>query len=302
MTECERFLANGLFSPDFFKSEVRCGFFITEDRKKTWAVMLDLVLQVDAVCQKHGLTYWLAFGSLLGAVRHRGFVPWDDDIDIMMPRADFDKLIRLGDEFPHPYFLQTPDSDPMHGYACAQLRNSNTTGIAREFLYRGMNMGIALDINVLDEFPDVGGEDLFARIKDLIVLNSTFMRLKDPNPSPRDKVRIAAYPGGSNIERFKLIHNIGRQCAEEQCSRVFISTALIYGIKRDVFSKKCFEKTERVSFEGFELPIPFAYDEILKITYGDYMRLPPEEQRGTWHDTKICEPDVPYREYLARIG
>ena len=111
MTECERLVAAGVFSPDFFREETRCDFLVTTERKKIWAVELDLLMQFDRVCRKHGLRYFMFVGSLLGAIRHRGFVPWDDDIDLVLPRDDYETMLKLGDEFPAPYFLQSPWTD-----------------------------------------------------------------------------------------------------------------------------------------------------------------------------------------------
>ena len=112
MTEIERIVKRGVITEDFLKEEKRGDFTVTAKRKRVWAVILDLIVEFDSVCRKHNLRYFLDSGSLLGAIRHGGFIPWDDDIDVTMPREDYEKFIRLNDEFKHPYFLQTPYSDP----------------------------------------------------------------------------------------------------------------------------------------------------------------------------------------------
>lgn len=86
MTECERIIKEGILPESFFEPETICDFYVDETRKKIWAVLLDLLIKFDKVCKKHGLKYYLAYGSLIGAVRHQGFIPWDDDIDICMNR------------------------------------------------------------------------------------------------------------------------------------------------------------------------------------------------------------------------
>ena len=84
MTECERLKKQGKFPVDFFLEEIRDDFFVDENRKKIWAICLDMLMQLDNVCTKHNLRYFLSYGSLLGAIRHNGFIPWDDDLDVVM--------------------------------------------------------------------------------------------------------------------------------------------------------------------------------------------------------------------------
>ena len=99
--------------PDsFFHEEVRDGYLVTAKVKELWAVQIDLLCELDRVCKKYNLKYILDFGTLLGAVRHKGFIPWDDDLDVSMLREDYDKLMEVGPtEFTHPYFLQNHDTE-----------------------------------------------------------------------------------------------------------------------------------------------------------------------------------------------
>ena len=115
----------------FLEEEVRCGYTVSVEMKKLWAVELDLLAEFDRVCRKHGLTYFVDSGTLLGAVRHKGFIPWDDDIDVAMFREDYRKLPRIAaQEFQHPYFFQTPFTDPGLVMGGSRLRNSDTTLIS----------------------------------------------------------------------------------------------------------------------------------------------------------------------------
>ena len=94
MSEINRILSKGIFKESFLAPEIICDFYVDENRKKLWLVSLDLLSELDRVCRKYELRYFLFFGSLLGAIRHKGFIPWDDDIDIAMPRNDFCKAQR----------------------------------------------------------------------------------------------------------------------------------------------------------------------------------------------------------------
>ena len=141
----------------FLDAETRCDFAISREIKEVWAVELDLLRKLDEVCRKHDIHYVASGGTMLGAVRHQGFIPWDDDMDLMMPRDDYNKLCSVAEEeFIHPYFFQTEYSDPGFMRGFARLRNSDTAGIQKFELakrYR-FNQGIFIDIFPLDEVVD----------------------------------------------------------------------------------------------------------------------------------------------------
>lgn len=86
------------FPKDFLQEELRCDYLVTEEMKRVWAASMDLYAVLDEVCRAHGLRYFFGCGNLLGAARHQGFIPWDDDIDIIMPREDYEKLCAIAGE------------------------------------------------------------------------------------------------------------------------------------------------------------------------------------------------------------
>ena len=154
------------FPEKFFTEEER-SIVISEDRKRLWAVQLDLLIEFDRVCQENGIKYSLDAGTLLGAIRHKGFIPWDDDVDVVMLREEYEKLDKIASEkFSEPYFWQTFLTDPDHGRGFARLRNSSTTYILHsewdgEKSFFSHNQGVFIDIFVCDKVPD----DLMNRAK-----------------------------------------------------------------------------------------------------------------------------------------
>ena len=141
----------------FYKEETRDGYTISPEMKKLWAVELDLLNEFMSVCKRNNIRFSADAGTILGAVRHKGMIPWDDDIDVMMLREDYDKLCKIASkEFTYPYFFQTEDTDKGSLRGHAQLRNSATTGILyaeKEYKYK-FNQGIFIDIFPIENLSE----------------------------------------------------------------------------------------------------------------------------------------------------
>lgn len=301
MTEIERIMSTGVLPEDFFKEEVRCDFLVDEKRKKLWAVEIDLLVEFDRVCKKHNLKYFLMGGSLIGAMRHNGFIPWDDDIDVAMLREDYEKLLKIGaSEFKEPYFLQTPQTDEGYYFSFAKLRNSNTSAISHAFRYEKFNQGILMDIFPLDNCMLDDLEERFNKINALVTDNSTYMRMSNPNPSEADKERISKHSGRNPMDVYNEIQSIAMQYKDIETE--YVSTAVLTAYKYDtlLYKKSWFDEIIYKDFEGIEFAIPKMYDEALRVQYGDYMQLPPKEKRGQCHSTTLFNADVPYKELIGK--
>ena len=142
---------------NFFVEEYRCEYFVSKEMKQVWAAELDLYRVFERACRANNLTYYWAYGNLLGAARHQGFIPWDDDIDVFLFRKDYEKLCSIAkDVFKYPYFFQNEHTDPGAHIAFSKLRNCETSAILDferpyKYLY---NQGIFLDIFPIDNVPD----------------------------------------------------------------------------------------------------------------------------------------------------
>lgn len=300
MTECERFIEEGIFKSDFFKPETRCDFFVDENRKKIWAVELDLLFKFDAVCKKFNLRYFLMYGSLLGAVRHNGFIPWDDDLDVAMPREDYEKFVQLSSEFQEPYFLQTPYTDKEYFFSFAKLTNDNTSAISKMLAFQNFHKGIFLDIFPLDNFSYEESEARFNRILFLNRENSTFMRRGNPYLDDSNRKRVKEHSGITPLDAFIEIQELAKSCKSDTH---LLSTAVLtlYPLNKSVFAQEDFSDSLLVDFEGYKFPIPKGYERILRTIYNEYMTFPPKEKRGVWHSDAIFDADTTYIKKLNEM-
>lgn len=302
MTETERIVAKGIIPETFLQEEIRCDFLVDEKRKKIWTVCLDLLLEIDRVCKKHGLRYFLMYGSLLGAIRHKGFIPWDDDVDIIMFRKDYDVLTKLGEEFTAPYFLQTPETDPNFCNSIIKLRNSNTCFFSKYHGYRKFNSGLLIDVFPLEDAMPETEEARWDEINQLNILNSLWLKMPSPYKTRHDIDRIAKY---SNIDcraNLARINEIATMYNDPSTKYVGQLVNTVYSFDREMFLRESFDNTIYADFEGLKLPIPAGYDQILKTTYGDYMEFPPAEKRGSWHEMAYLDPDMSFSDYMKSIG
>ena len=149
------------FPDRFFDGEERCGHYISPEMKKVWAVILDLLNEFTKVCDSNGITYYAGGGTMLGAVRHQGMIPWDDDIDIFMKRSEYVKFVKIARDgaFRYPYFWQDHLTDNSYLGGPGRLQNLSTTGIVRGLLREKNGVvtchcGIYIDVFPLDNIPD----------------------------------------------------------------------------------------------------------------------------------------------------
>ena len=291
-----------LVPKDFFKEEVRCDYTISEKMKKVWAVELDLLYELDRVCRKHHLRYFADSGTLIGAVRHKGFIPWGDDIDIVMFRKDYNILRDIAaKEFKYPIFLQNAYSDNRNTRGFSKLRNSSTTTITMADTVKNYNFGIFIDIFPLDNVPDnkIAFEIWRRRVKLIKKLSDPGVYFTaDHYKSPLKKAcwfvskTLVDLVGYKNV--FKHFESV---CSMYNRKRTKCVTyvAHSYGKKKHIWNRSCFAHLHRVPFEFMEINIPDGYDSRLRTEYGDYMK---PAKAPTTHQDIVIEPDIPYKEYL----
>ena len=298
MKEVNRIINDGILKASFFKDETICEFNVDVKRKKIWAVSLDLLFKFDEVCRTFNIKYTLAYGSLLGLIRHNGFIPWDDDVDVFMTRTEFEKLKLIKSEFSSPYYLQLPGEDG-YCYSYAKLRNSNTSAISFAFRYESFNQGIPLDIFILDNFNSETIKEQLDNARRLIRESSALMRRSNPNPSEKDLLLLSEFPvirDGAQI--IADLEKVLRQNDDIPTDRYVCLSNLMYDLSRSIFLKEDIDTLLEADFYGHSVFISKNSDRVLRTIYGDYMTLPPLEERGKWHSTSLFDPDNPYTNYI----
>lgn len=271
-----------------------------KDRRKTGETVLrqaqltqlHMLCVFDDICKRHGLRYYLSGGSLLGAVRHRGFIPWDDDLDVMMPIADYRRFLKIAPaELPKDVTLQLPRDRPRVAVPYAKLRDAYS--LCYEVCVGSSlaeHNGIFLDVFPLEDVPNIGGR-----------LSAVLRRLCCSfwNRQLGHLNRMIGTP--LRISWHLLLYTFYRtvHCLIRLLIRVLL---LIFPAKhctvsyecsfRTIWRKALFKETLKVPFEDMVAPIPSGYDECLRAQYGDWHWIPPPEQRPR-HATLILPMQAP---------
>lgn len=273
---------------DYLKEEERDGFQIASMMKRAWATELLVLSEIDRICEKYAISYQANYGTLLGAVRHQGFVPWDDDIDISMKREDFMQFVNLAShELPDPMRLQCIETKQDHFGAVAAVVNRSTAdvGIGKDTQYTEMYYNcpyvVGVDIYPLDNIPRDPDEAGLQRVLYESVYDAAyrFDELKETGALPailQELSRLTGEPLPEDKQLrqrlWQLSERIAMLYSEEESDDLIWMPDRIFQYEIDLRrSKKWYEKTERVPFEMTTIPIPCGYHEILTLIYGDYM-------------------------------
>lgn len=268
------------------------------DIKELQKIELEILLEIDRICKKHNIKYFLVDGTLLGAIRHKGFIPWDDDIDISMPIKDYYKFCKIAKkEMSNNYFLQNFKTD-ITGMWFAKVRKNNTTAIEKGHTSKLFHQGIWVDI-----FPLIGVKNnkvwlkkynkkvLFAKK----ILNKKIGLLEDTENKLFYKLCNFLIP----LNLCRMLSNIIYKLSFKDIKNydygycLWASSTITAKFKSDLFDECC-----EVEFEGHLLPVPKKWHEYLTTEYGDYMTPPPPEKRnGGCHTLEIVDINNDYKKY-----
>ena len=252
-----------------------------EDRKK---LLLEMLLEIDSFCRVNGIQYFLTGGTLLGAIRHKGFIPWDDDIDIAMIREDYE---RFAETFNEKYIghLKWIDLSNTENYYLPFGKIIDTRTSLFENIAYAIEIGIYIDIFPIDNLGD--DEEIAAeKINPIKALHVSKERSIIKNIAI---LLCKLYPCDGN-KLAKKRDSKYKRIAKGNNGKYVANLYGAWGTK-EITLKSNFDSALETDFEGHQFMIPVGYDNLLKDVYGDYMKLPPEEKRVSHHENKAYWKD-----------
>lgn len=286
---------------DYLLPEIREGELLDEKKKKLFKTSISILEEIKRICEQHNLRYFAAYGTLLGAVRHKGFIPWDDDIDLWMPRSDMIRFQQVAQSDLPPYlFLQTTASDPEMTMDFFKVRDNRTTSTVKWELDAGMhiNMGIWVTIFPLDGRPknDFAAETIFVRKYNIGNLIARALRRKN--------ICLAAYFIHLASKVIMKMIGLKKLCAKrndlclpfdgsDRCTSMWS----MWAYNRLNCPTNAFSECIELPFEYTTLRAPKDYEIILKELYGDW-RVPVKE--SSQHQSVDLEPDIPWRDFVKK--
>lgn len=271
-----------------------------DETKKLQYALLKILEAIDEICKSHGLEYYLIAGTMLGAVRHKGFIPWDDDADVALPRRDYDVLIKNANKWlPSEYELVSGDKDPNYPYQFARIQDRTTTYILRrQFNYIG---GLPVDVFPLDGMTDNIFRQRIHYLKYNVVKKMMYFNLTDP------------YKHGKGFRSFfvRICHkclstswlhdemdSIQREYDYDESSLVADHDNKRY---RGILPKEVYGKHSNVKFEGIVLNGVNEPDAYLSYCYGDYMKMPKDIPPQNFRYLNMKLPFAKYKKEHKKV-
>lgn len=262
--------------------------------KEHQEVLLELLKEFDRVCRKNNIKYMLFAGTALGAVRHQGFIPWDDDLDVALLREDYDKLMKLdAEEWNAEYYMQCEYSKhwPIH---FSKLRKNHTACLEKYHPKDNRtHQGIYIDVFPIDNCSNNNVVRKLQFVASKAVAAKSFSKRGYDTDSILKKIVL----GCSRIFPLKPFYALAT--LKKRNGSLYVHSFLGGSIKyeKGIFEREWFAETVDVTFESIIAPVPKYYHNILNQQYGDYMTLPPEEERKCKVHAILVDKDKDYTEY-----
>lgn len=276
------------FSDSFFEDEVRSGFYVPSMTKRGWAVELEVLAEVDRICQKYNITYFLDWGSLLAAIRHHGFIPWDDDMDIMMFRNEYEKFYAVAKkELPEGFFITDFESREDCWRFLVNVTSYSRMCFEPDYMdkYYGFPYMAGLDVFIVDNLPeDYQEEERWKLICKYIVEVADHLDTGTFTDVELDKsicqieslCQVSLLHSGDVYHRKLQLYKLAKREFAKYNSRQTSEWTQVmpHGLYHNYrIPKELYRAAIRVPFENIEVCVPIEYDKLLHRKYGDFMKI-----------------------------
>lgn len=267
------------FDQDFFLGETRDGFYIEPMMKCAWAAQLEVLQVVHQICERHHIRYFVSEGTLLGAVRHKGYIPWDDDLDICMLREDYERFLTLAPaELTGDYCINSPYTRRDYPLSFAGICNSLSVDYSAERLnaFHGFPYIAGIDIIPLDTVPSSSSErDAFFKLYAVImacckICDDQPSAVKDMLPDIEELCNVKIDRNGHILNQLCRLGDTVSQ-SYNGCESPYLSRVPFCAEEKQPLHKEWFSDCVWLPFENIMVPAPIGFSEILTAIYGDYM-------------------------------
>jgi len=266
---------------------------MVEQIKELQAIVLSILLDVDKVCKKHNITYYLGEGSLLGAIRHKGFIPWDDDLDILMRRTDYEKFLEIAPKEMGPnYEIQHPTTVYSYWSPFIKVRLlGNQKYRQKHIAHLTNNNGPYIDVFPMETVPkqkSIGQMWQGLKINFLRAMLTYKLVLRKPDTVKRKLITVSSkFLSVETIHR--LLDKNFKWYNDRKDNKYTVTLASYHNMFRQTVRNEVYGEPVLVEFEGHLFPAPRQYDYLLRRIYGDYTKLPPKEKRKFKHHFIVVE-------------
>jgi lipopolysaccharide cholinephosphotransferase len=269
--------------------------------RKLQFVQLEIMDEFVRICEKHKFSYFFTGGTALGALRHKGFIPWDDDIDLGMPRIDYENFIRISDtELDNKYYVHCIQKNENAIFSFIKICKRNTISVKHDIKNLKHNLGISIDIfpydNAINFTPILFLQKTMYRIFSALVLYKMDTEKKDTKAR---LVRTIAKP--FPLKTLQTLRQMPLLLFKNFNTTCFVQWTGTYSYNRETFKKTDFYPLIKIEFEGKQYNCPWNLDSYLTQMYGDYMKLPPKNERTSHDPVLIVFNTTVEKDYAANL-